>query len=79
VDSAIMEQVLKEIPRQQKEIATSNEKANEATQQVFIRPDAFDKKLDTLEIPANDTSGVLMPVKRWIEEVKVLAETQIPL
>ncbi len=76
MDLAIMEQVLKEILRQQKEIATSHEKANEATQQVFVRLDAFDKKLDTLKIPANDTSGVLMPVKRWIEEVKVLVEAQ---
>ncbi len=52
MDLAIMEQVLKEILRQQKEIATSHEKANEVTHQVFVRLDAFEKKLDTLEIPA---------------------------
>ena len=76
MDLEIMEQVLKEILQQQKDITADNEKDHEARQQVFVKLDALDKKLDTLKVPANDTTAVLIPVKRWLEEVKALFEAQ---
>lgn len=76
MDLEIMEQVLKEILQQQKDITADNEKDNEARQQVFAKLETFEKKLDTLKIPANETSAVLIPVKKWIEEVKTLIAAQ---
>ena len=64
MDSAVMEEVLKEILQQQKEMAAESEKEQEARQQIFIKLEAFDKKLDTLKSPVgNDTSAVLTPIK----------------
>ena len=64
MDSAVMEEVLKEILQQQKELAEASEKEQEARQQIFVKPEAFDKKLETLRTPAtNDASAVLTPIK----------------
>lgn len=52
------------------------EKESEARRQVFLKIEAFEKKLDTLKIPADDASTILLPVKRWIEEIKALVEAQ---
>ena len=77
MDSAVMEEVLKEILQQQKEMAAESEKEQEARQQIFIKLEAFDKKLDTLKSPVgNDTSAVLTTMKKWLEEIRVLVEAQ---
>lgn len=34
------------------------------------------KKLDGIKIPASDPSAILVPVKRWIEEVWTMVEKQ---
>jgi hypothetical protein len=77
MDSAVMEEVLKEILQQQKEMAAENQKEQEARQQIFIKLEAFDKKLETLKMPGtNDVTTVLTPIKKWLEEVKTLIEGQ---
>jgi hypothetical protein len=77
MDSAVMEEVLKEILQQQKEMAEASEKEQEARQQIFVKLEAFDKKLDTLKSPVtNDVSAVLTPIKKWIEEIRMLVEAQ---
>ncbi len=38
--------------------------------------EAYEKKLDGIKIPASDPSAVLIPVKRWIEEVRTMVEAQ---
>ncbi len=76
MDLAVMEQVVKEILQQQKEMAAEMEKESEARQQVFIKMEAYEKKLDTIKIPANDPLVILSPVKKWIEEVRTMVEKQ---
>ncbi len=76
MDLAVMEQVVKEILQQQKDMSAEMEKESEARQQVFIKMEAYEKKLDTIKIPASDPSVILSPVKRWIEEVKATVEKQ---
>ena len=76
MDSAVMEEVLKEILLQQKEMAEANEKEQEARQQIFVKLEAFDKKLDTLKSPVtNDASAVLTPIKKWIEDIRIMVDT----
>ena len=77
MDSAVMEEVLKEILQQQKEMEEASEKEQEAMLQMFIKLEAFDQKLETLKLPATiDVSTVLTPIKRWLEELKALVEAQ---
>ncbi len=76
MDLAVMEQVVKEILQQQKEMSAEMEKESEARQQVFIKMEAYEKKLDTIKIPANDPLVILSPVKKWIEEVRTMVENQ---
>lgn len=77
MDSGVMEEVLKEILQQQKAIGEASEREQEARQQIFIKLESFDQKLETLKVPAaGDSSTVLTPIKRWIEEVKALVEGQ---
>jgi hypothetical protein len=77
MDSGVMEEVLKEILQQQKEMAEASEREQEVRQQIFIKLEAFDQKLETLKVlVAGDTLTVLTPIKRWIEEVKALVEGQ---
>ena len=76
MDLAVMEQVVKEILQQQKEMAAEMEKESEARKQVFIKMEAYEKKLDGIKIPVNDPLVILQPVKRWIEEVRTMVEAQ---
>ncbi len=76
MDLAVMEQVVKEILQQQKEMSAEMEKESEARQQVFIKMEAYEKKLDEIKIPANDPSAILVPVKRWMEEVRTMVDAQ---
>jgi len=76
MDLAVMEQVVKEILQQQKAMSADMEKESEARQQVFIKMESYEKKLDGIKIPASDPSAVLIPVKRWIEEVRTMLEKQ---
>ena len=76
MDLAVMEQVVKEILQQQKEMAAEMEKESEARQQVFIKMEAYEKKLDGIKIPANDPLVILSPVRKWIEEVRIEIEKQ---
>jgi len=71
-----MEQVIKEILQQQKEMSAEMEKESEARQQIFIKMEAYEKKLDGIKIPASDPSAILLPVKRWIEEIRSEMEKQ---
>lgn len=52
------------------------EKESEARKQVFIKMEAYGKKLDGIKIPASDPSVILLPVKRGIEEIKSEMEKQ---
>ena len=77
MDSAVMEEVLKEILQQQKEMAAESEKEQEGRQQIFVKLEAFDKKLDTLKLPVtNDALTVLTPIKKWIDEIRIAVEAQ---
>ncbi len=76
MDSAVMEQVIKEILQQQKEMSAEKEKESEARQQIFIKMEAYEKKLDGIKIPASNPSAILLPVKRWIEEIRSEMEKQ---
>lgn len=76
MDLAVMEQILKEILQQQKEMSADMEKESEARQQVFIKMEAYEKKLDSIKIPANEPSAILIPIKRWIEEIRSEVEKQ---
>ena len=76
MDLAVMEQVIKEILQQQKEMSAEMEKESEARQQIFIKMEAYEKKLDGIKIPASDPSAILLPVKRWIEEIRSEMEKQ---
>lgn len=76
MELAVMEQVLKEILQQQKVMSVQMEKESEARQQVFVKMEAYEKKLDGIKIPANDSLAILSPVKKWIEEVKAIVAEQ---
>jgi gluconate kinase len=52
------------------------EKESEARKQVFIKMEAYEKKLDGIKIPSSDPSVILLPVKRWIEEIRSEMEKQ---
>ncbi len=77
MDLALMEQILKEILREQKELAVENQRVREDRQQVFSKLENIDKKLDTLKTsPAIDQSSLLPSIKKSLEEVKMTIETQ---
>ena len=77
MDSAVMEEVLKEILQQQKEMAEASEKERETRQRIFVKLEAFDKKLDTLKsLVTNDASAVLTPIKKCVEEIRIAVAAQ---
>ncbi len=81
MDVAIIEEVLKEILQQQKEMAAEYDKEVETKQEVLLKLEAFNKRLDTLKVPVDiDASPVLTPIRKWIEELKAEIVAQpVPL
>jgi hypothetical protein len=77
MDIAVLEPLLKELLQQQQEILAEREKESESREMLFLKLEAFDKKLDTFKsLVANEASTVLMPIKKGIDEVKWLIEAQ---
>jgi hypothetical protein len=71
MELAILEEVLKEMQREQKEIAADVKKGVEGRQEILLKLEEFGKRLDALKVPVNiDVSQVLNPIRSWIEEVK---------
>jgi hypothetical protein len=72
-----VEPILKELLHQQADIAAANEKADEAREQMFLKLEAFDKKLDTVKASVTaETSVVVSSVKKGTEELKGIVEAQ---
>jgi hypothetical protein len=77
MDIAVLEPVLKELLQQQQEILAEREKESESREMLFLKLEAFDKKLDTLKsMLTNELSAAFMPIKKGIDEVKWLMEAQ---
>src|SRR4051812_45407581 len=77
MDQDVIEQVLKEILQQQKEMALQMEKDGEARQELFIKLEAVEKQVAGIKIPAShELSPTLLLVKNKVEELKSTIEAQ---
>ncbi|WP_018617327.1 hypothetical protein [Segetibacter koreensis] len=77
MDPQAVEPILKEILQQQADITDASEKESEAREQMFLKLETFDKKLDTIKANAtNETIALASSFKIWKEEVKAAIEAQ---
>jgi hypothetical protein len=77
MESAVIEQVLKEILQQQKEMGLQIEKDGEARQELFVKLEGLEKKLEMIKIPTSqESTPLLLFVKNRVEELKTIFEAQ---
>ena len=77
MDPNAVEPILKELLQQQADAAAASEKESEAREQMFLKLEGFDKKLDTIKANAsNETITLASSFKIWKEEVKAAIEAQ---
>src|SRR3954468_310267 len=68
---------LNEILEAQADISAANEKDAEARQQVFLKMEAFDKKLESLKANVDDKIlAVSLLFKKYVDEIKAAIAAQ---